>query len=97
MKLDNTTYNPDNMNVMHNQDQTHHMSIQQQQQHLPSQPHQDSYTQGSTQQQHDYSQIENCPDAMLNELLSLPQDLMAAMNATANAAAAATVTEGYGR
>jgi hypothetical protein len=97
MKLDNTTYNPENMKVMHNQDQTHHMSIQQQHQHLSSQPHQDSYTQGSNQQQHDYSQIENCPDSMLNELFSLPQDLMAAMNATANAAAATTVTEGHGR
>ena len=77
IKLDNKTYNPENMNVMHTQNQPH--------------PQQDSYTQGSNQQQHDYSHLENCSDTMLNELLSLPQDLMAAMTATATAAAAANL------
>ena len=43
---------------------------------------QDSYT-----QQQDYTHIENCPD--LNDLLSLPQDVMAAMTANVTAAAAA--------
>lgn len=79
IKLDNKTYNPENMNVMHNQEQKP--------QPLPPQTQQDSYTQGSNQQQQDF---ENCADSMLNELLSLPQDLMAAMTATATAAAAAT-------
>ena len=86
IKLDNKTYNPENMNLMHNQEQKQHMSIEQQQP-LPPQTQQDSYTQGSNQQQQDY---ENCSESMLNELLSLPQDLMAAMTATATAAAAAT-------
>jgi hypothetical protein len=87
IKLDIKTHYPENMNAMHNQEQNRHMSNEQQQQLLPTQTQQDSYTQGSNQQQQEY---ENCSDSMLNELLSLPQDLMAAMTATATAAAAAT-------
>ncbi len=86
-KLDNMTYNPENMNLMHNQEQKQHIMSIEQQQPLPPQTQQDSYTQGSNQQQQEY---ENCSESMLNELLSLPQDLIAAMTATATAAAAAT-------
>ncbi len=80
VKLENKSYNSDNLYLMHIQDQKHHLPIHQQHQILS--PHQDSYT-----QQQDYTHIENCPD--LNDLLSLPQDVMAAMTANVTAAAAA--------